>query len=571
MTVDFFDPSLSSNIAVHKNNIALRRSRQAVSFTKEMIEERFKCKNDPIYFLEKYMKIINLNKGFVTIELYDFQKELIKTYVENRFTIAKLPRQVGKTTATVGFILWTILFHSEQSIIILANKATTAREILQKVKLSYESIPLWLQQGVKVWNKGSIEVENNSKIIASSTSSSAGRSGSYNLVFLDEFAWVPNNIAEEFMTSVYPTISSGTKSKVIMVSTPNGMNLFYRFWQDAINKRNLYVPIEAHYSVVPGRDEAWAEDQVRQLGQEKFNQEFLCDFLGSSSTLISAAKLKALTWSAPDSVIGEDLHIYSIPNQNVSEQATTTKKSFLISVDTSRALGKDYSAFTVIDITTVPYKIVAKYRNNKIPVIEYANLVMHAAKMYNDAYILIENNDIGGQICDLIYFDFEYENIFSTKPMEKKHQNRAILGYKKDHKLGVTTSKSVKNVGCVNLKNLIESDRLQFQDVDVFNELSSFSRKGSSYEAEEGKNDDLVMTLVTFSWLTTQSVFKDLTDENLKNSVVEQITSQQDIPSMFISSANNPVQYVDDFDKTALWTEGANLSSSSGFSYFKKS
>ena len=260
----------------YKMNPNLKAGGVTFVFTKEQIEERIKCTKDPIYFIEKYMKIIHVDRGLVPFDLYDFQRALLKSYIDNRFTIAKLPRQVGKSTVTIGYILWTVLFGPMQNIAILANKASTARDILSKLQLAYEHIPLWMQQGIMSWNKGSIELENGSKVIAAATASSAARGSTYNIIFLDEFAFVPKNIAEDFITSVYPTISSGKTTKVIMVSTPNGMNLFYKYWTDAVNGRNLYKPVEAHWSVVPGRDEQWAEDQIKQLGEEKFEQEFGC-------------------------------------------------------------------------------------------------------------------------------------------------------------------------------------------------------------------------------------------------------------------------------------------------------
>jgi hypothetical protein len=273
---DNFAQIVPNGMRHYKNNQNLKGEGVSFVFTKEQIEERIKCTRDPVYFIEKYMKIVHVDRGLIPFQLYDFQKRLLNSYVNNRFTIAKLSRQTGKSTVTIGYLMWTVLFGPMQNIAILANKAATARDILSKLQLAYEYIPLWMQQGIVAWNKGSIELENGSKVIAAATASSAARGSTFNILMLDEFAFVPKNIAEEFITSVYPTISSGKTTKVIMVSTPNGMNLFYKYWTDAVNKRNLYVPIEAHYSEVPGRDEAWAEDQRKQLGDEKFKQEFGC-------------------------------------------------------------------------------------------------------------------------------------------------------------------------------------------------------------------------------------------------------------------------------------------------------
>lgn len=260
----------------YKGNPNLKCAGVQMQYSADQIAERIKCTQDPEYFIETYLKIIHVDKGLVPFKLYDFQKTLLKAYTDNRFVIAKLPRQIGKSTVTVAYIMWVILFGPMQNIAILANKASTARDILGKLQLAYEHIPLWMQQGITSWNRGSIEIENGSKVVAASTAKSSIRGNTYNIIFLDEFGFVPTNIAEEFITSVYPTISSGTTTKLFMVSTPNGMNLFYKYWTDAVAKRNLYVPVEAHWSVVPGRDAQWAADQIKQLGQEKFNQEFNC-------------------------------------------------------------------------------------------------------------------------------------------------------------------------------------------------------------------------------------------------------------------------------------------------------
>jgi hypothetical protein len=499
----------------YKSNPNLKGSGVTFVFTKAQIKERVKCMNDPIYFIEKYMKIVNVDEGLVPFKLYGFQKDLLKSYVENRFTIAKLPRQVGKSTVTIGYIMWTVLFGPMQNIAILANKASTARDILAKLALAYEHIPMWMQQGIVSWNKGSIELENGSKVIAAATASSSARGNTYNCIFLDEFAFVPKNIAEDFITSVYPTISSGKTTKVIMVSTPNGMNLFYKYWTDAVNGRNLYKPVEAHWSVVPGRDDKWAEDQIKQLGEEKFDQEFGCSFLGSSSTLISTTKLSTLAWKSPLRKIG-DLDVYEEAKPN---------HLYVISVDTSEGQNLDYSAFVVIDCSESPYKVVAKYYNNKISPMLFPNVILNVAKQYNEAHLLVETNSIGSQVAEFLHADLEYSNVFSTTNMGRGGQ-KLSSGFKKNCKLGIKTTMQIKSIGCSNLKSLMESNKIIVEDFDIISELTSFVATGSSYAAEVGCNDDLTMCLVLFSWLTTQPLFKEITnidirkrlaDENLDN------------------------------------------------------
>lgn len=501
-----------NGIKIYKGNPTLKAPGVDFIFTREQIEERVRCAQDPLYFIEKYMKIVHVDRGLVPFSMYSFQKELLTSYIDNRFTIAKLPRQVGKSTVTIAYILWVVLFGPMQNIAILANKAATARDILSKLRLAYEHIPLWMQQGVHIWNKGSIELENGSKVIAAATASSSARGNTFNVIFLDEFAFVPQNIAEEFVTSVYPTISSGNTTKVIMVSTPNGMNLFYRYWTDAVNGRNLYKPIEAHWSVVPGRDEKWAEDQMKQLGQEKFDQEFGCSFLGSSNTLISSTKLSTLSWNKPIKKIADSLDVYEDAKPN---------HIYVISVDTSEGQNLDYSAFTVIDVTQVPYKICAKYYNNKISPMVFPSVIYNTALAYNSAHALVESNSIGAQIVDLLHKDLEYENVFATTNMGRGGQ-RISAGFRKNAKLGIKMTTQIKSIGCANLKELVETNKIIIEDYDIITELSSFVSNYTTYSAEPGCHDDLVMTLVMFSWLTTQAPFKEITNINVSRKITEE-------------------------------------------------
>lgn len=257
-------------------NLNLKPTNVPINFTEEQVQEYIKCSEDPNYFIQKYIKIINVDKGLIPFEMYDFQRKIVQTIHDNRFTIAKLPRQSGKSTTVVSYILHFILFNPSVNVAILANKQTVARDLLTKIKVAYEYLPKWIQQGVGEWNKGSIVLENGSKVMASATSSSAIRGGSYNVILLDEFAFVPPGIAEDFFSSAFPTISSGTSTKVIMVSTPRGLNMFHKIWTEAEEGRNEFKPIEVHWSDIPGRDSAWKEQQIRNSSIEQFRQEFEC-------------------------------------------------------------------------------------------------------------------------------------------------------------------------------------------------------------------------------------------------------------------------------------------------------
>ena len=496
-------------------NPNLKKSNIQQEWTKEEVQEYTECMKDPIYFIENYMKIISLDEGLIPFRMYNFQKEMVGTFHNNRFTIAKMPRQSGKSTVIIAYLLHYVLFNSSVNVAILANKATTARDLLGRLQLAYEHLPKWLQQGVMIWNKGSLELENGSKILASSTSASAVRGGSYNIIFLDEFAYVPANVAEQFFSSVYPTISSGKTSKVMIVSTPHGMNMFYKMWVDAEERRSSYIPIEVHWSEVPGRDEKWKEETIKNTSESQFNTEFNCDFLGSIDTLIAPSKLKVLAYRNPIKTnAGLDVYEYAKKNH-----------TYMMSVDVSRGTSKDYSAFVVIDISEVPYKVVAKYRDNEIKPLLFPSKIYDVARAYNQAFIMVEINDIGEQVANTLQFDLEYDNLMMSSMRGRAGQ---VLGGGFSGgraQLGVRTTKSVKKTGCSNLKQLIEDNKLIIEDLDIISELSTFIIKGKSFEADEGCTDDLVACLFMFCWAIDQTYFKELTDVNIRMTMMKE---QQD-------------------------------------------
>ena len=487
-------------------NPLLKKSNVPVEWTKNQILEYQKCMENPIYFIKNYIKIVSLDEGLVPFKMYDFQEDIVDTIHNDRFTICKMPRQSGKSTTMVSYILHYVLFNPNMNVAILANKAATARDILGRLQLAYENLPKWLQQGVVSWNKGSVDLENGSRVVASSTSSSAVRGGSYNMIFLDEFAFVPTNVAEDFFSSVYPTISSGKSTKVIIVSTPNGMNLFYKLWVDAENKRNSYNIIDVHWSQVPGRDDKWRTETIANTSEEQFRREFDCEFLGSANTLINPSKIKTMAFHNPiQSNAGLDM--YEKPKEG---------GTYVIVADVARGTNNDYSAFCVFDVTTVPYKIVAKYRNNEIKPLLFPNIIHDVAKAYNEAYTLIEVNDIGEQVATALQFDLEYENLIMASMRGRAGQvvGGGFSGGKAQ--LGVRTTKAVKKLGCSNLKQIIETDKLIITDYDLINEFSTFILKGQSFEAEEGHTDDLAMCCVLFAWLVEQTYFKELTDDDIR-------------------------------------------------------
>jgi hypothetical protein len=487
-------------------NPLLKKANVPVEFTKEQIQEYQKCMDNPVYFIETHMKIVSLDEGLVPFKMYDFQQDMVKTFHENRFTICKLPRQSGKSTTIIAYLLHYVLFNENVNVAILANKSSTARDILGRLQLGYENLPKWLQQGVVSWNKGSLDLENGSSILAAATSASAIRGGSYNIIFLDEFAYVPTSLAEEFFSSVYPTISSGKSTKVMIVSTPHGMNMFYKLWTDAQSKKNDYIPLEVHWSEIPGRDEVWKEETIRNTSQSQFNSEFECEFLGSIDTLIAPHKLKVMPYIDPIQS-NADLDIFERPDP---------KKTYFLTADVSRGTSQDYSAFLVLDVTTMPYKIVAKYRNNEIKPLIFPQKIYEVAKAYNECFVLIEVNDIGEQVANAMQYDLEYDNLVMASMRGRAGQ---ILGAGFSGgraQLGVRTTKAVKRIGCSNLKQLIESDKLLIPDYDIMSELSTFIVKGSSWQADDGCTDDLVACLFIFAWAVDQQYFKELTDNDIR-------------------------------------------------------
>ena len=523
---------------VYLGNPLLKKANTPIEFTKEQVEEYIKCREDPVYFAQNYVQIVTLDHGLQPFKTYDFQEKLIKNFHENRFNICKMPRQTGKSTTCVSYLLHYAIFNDSVNIGILANKATTARELLARLATAYENLPKWMQQGILVWNKGNIELENGSKILAASTSASAVRGMSFNILFLDEFAFVPNHIADAFFASVYPTITSGKSTKVIIVSTPHGMNHFYRMWTDAEKKRNEYVPTDVHWSEVPGRDAVWKEQTIANTSEQQFKIEFECEFLGSVDTLIAPSKLKALVFDKPlNSNAGLDIHV--VPEKG---------HDYAIAVDVARGVGNDYSAFVVVDITSFPHRVVAKYRDNTIKPMLFPSVIYDVAKSYNEAFILCEVNDVGDQVASILQYDLEYQNLLMCSMRGRAGQivGQGFSGSKTQ--LGVKMSKTVKKVGSLNLKTMIEEDKLIFNDYEIISELTTFISKHNSFEAEEGCNDDLAMCLVIYAWLVAQDYFKELTDQDVRKRLYEEQKNQieQDMaPFGFINDGLDADSFVD--------------------------
>ena len=524
---------------VYLGNPLLKKANVQQEFTKEQVLEFIACKNDPVYFAKQHVKIVSLDEGLVGFKPYDFQEKLIRNFHEHRFNICKMPRQTGKSTTSVSYLLHYAVFNDNVNIGILANKAATARDLLGRLQTAYENLPKWMQQGIISWNKGSLELENGSRILAASTSASAVRGMSFNILFLDEFAFVPNHIADSFFASVYPTITSGQSTKVIMVSTPHGMNHFYRYWHDAERGKNQYVPTDVHWSEVPGRDDVWREQTIANTSEQQFKIEFECEFLGSVDTLIAPSKLRTMVYQEPSTrSAGLDVYVDPIKGHD-----------YVMSVDVARGVNKDYSAFVVVDITEFPHAVVAKYRNNEIKPMLFPTIINDVGKSYNDAFVLCEVNDIGDQVASILNYDLEYKNLLMCSMRGRAGQvvGQGFSG--KKTQLGVKMSKTVKKVGALNLKTLIESDKLLSCDYEIMSELTTFIQKNNSFEAEDGCNDDLAMCLVIYAWLVQQDYFKELTDQDFRKRLYEEQKNaiEQDMaPFGFMDDGMGDDNFVDD-------------------------
>lgn len=475
-------------------NINVKRDGVTQEWTVDLIQEYAKCMNDPVYFAENYCKVISLDRGLVPFELYPYQKRMFEAFNEHRFSVVLACRQSGKSISACAYLLWFALFNPEKTIAILANKGATAREMLSRVTLMLENIPFFLQPGCKALNKGSIEFSNNSRILAAATSGSSIRGLSVSLLYLDEFAFVER--ATEFYTSTYPVISSGKDTKVIVTSTANGIgNMFYNIWQGAEQGVNEFKPFRVDWWDVPGRDEQWKNSTVANTSQLQFDQEFGNTFFGTGDTLINAETLMKLRAKQPIQILeGGDLLVYNEPQKD---------HEYVMTVDVSKGRGQDYSTFNMIDISTKPFKQVAVYRCNTISPILFPTTIYKYAKLYNEAYVVIESNDQGSLVCNGLYHDYEYENM---------HVESAV----KANALGIEMTRKVKRIGCSGIKDIMETGKIQICDENTILECSTFIGKGQSYEASEGNHDDLMMNLVMFGYFVQTQMFSDMTDINLK-------------------------------------------------------
>jgi hypothetical protein len=525
---------ITTDKTTYLGNPNVKRDGVDTEWDKDLIKEYQKCMKNPAYFAGTYCKVISLDLGLVPFNLYPYQEKMFKSFDENRFNIVLACRQSGKSISSVAYLLWYALFHTEKTIAILANKGATAREMLARVTLMLENLPFFLQPGTKALNKGSIEFSNNSRILAAATSGSSIRGLSVSLLYLDEFAFVEK--ASEFYTSTYPVISSGTSTKVIITSTANGIgNMYYNLWQGAEQGVNDYKPFRVDWWDVPGRDEHWKLQTIANTSQLQFEQEFGNTFFGTGDTLINAETLMKLRAKQPYKIAeAGDFLVYEEPDK---------KKDYIMCVDVARGRGQDYSTFTLIDISSRPFKQVAVYRCNTISPILFPTIIYKYAVLYNNAYVVIESNDVGQVVCNGLYHDFEYENM---------HVSSAI----KANALGTEMTRKVKRLGCSGIKDLLETNKLEIVDEETVLEISTFIAKGQSYEASEGNHDDIMMNLVMFGYFATTEMFRDLTDIDIKQMLYDQRIAEieNDIPSFgFIDDGSEEIARIELEETNSPW------------------
>ena len=516
---------MTQNDSYNGNNNVKRDGVQE-SWTPELLTEYQKCMMDPVYFAEKYVKVISLDRGLVPFKLYPYQKKMFSQFNSERYNIVLACRQSGKSISACAYLLWFALFKPEQTVAVLANKGATAREMLGRITLMLENIPFFLQPGCKALNKGSLEFSNNSRILAAATSGSSIRGMSVNLLYLDEFAFVER--ASEFYTSTYPVVSAGKNTKIIITSTANGIgNMFYNIWQGAEQGVNEFSSFRVDWWDVPGRDEQWKNETISNTSQLQFDQEFGNTFFGTGDTLINAETLLQLKAKNPIKTLeGGDVLIY---------EESKKGHDYIMTVDVSKGRGQDYSTFTVIDISVKPFKQVAVYRNNTISPILFPNVIYKYATSYNKAYIVVESNDQGSVVCNGLYHDMEYEQMHVTSSVKASG-------------LGIEMNRKVKRLGCSAIKDIIENGKLEIVDEHTILEISTFEAKGQSYEASDGNHDDLMMNLVMFGYFASTQYFGDMTDIDLKQMLFNQKMKEIEddmVPFGFVDTGEEYIDQVE--------------------------
>lgn len=508
----------------YDDNGVVKKPGVKIQFDKTMMVNFAQSAKSVEYFASHFYYIINPVTGAQKIKLRPYQQRVLQTFQNKQFNILLSARQVGKTTCSAIYILWYCLFNKDKTVAILANQAATAKSILTEIKYAYERLPNYLKPGILQYNEYNVKFENGCSIIAKATSAHALRGESVSLLYMDEVAFIPQNIAEDFWTANWPTLSTG--GSCILVSTPNGTaNLFYRLWKASQDKENDFVPSQVDWWEVEGRDEKWKEQQIRSIGKVKFAQEFGNQFQGSAVTLIDAEFLiKKLVKVQPLVSLDEFTRIWEHVEPN---------KKYLLSIDTGAGVGSDYSVINIFDITNYPARAaiqVGVWRRNDTAPPQFSDIVLDTAKKWNNAYIIGETNGLSNEVISRI-FESEYEYIFYDYD---------------DDIYGVCSDVKSKKQACIWFKENLESGKIILKDSDTIDELSYFEEvKEGIYKAKSGRglHDDCVVTCLWATYFLKSGFFDDERDEwKLQNTIVtkKQTTfSEKELESI----AKNEAEY----------------------------
>lgn len=471
----------------------LKRANIKTQWTQEMINEWKRCRDDVVYFAQTYCAITHIDYGVIKVQLRDYQKDMLKIMAGSRMSVSKLSRQLGKTTAVAIYLAHYVCFNKAKAVGILAHKGSMSAEVLDRTKQAIELLPDFLQPGIVEWNKGSIELDNGSSIGAYASSPDAVRGNSFSLIYIDECAFIPN--FQDAWLAIQPVISSGRHSKILITTTPNGMNHFYDIWTAAVEGKSGFVPYEAEWNSVKERlyddndifDDGWSWSSTTIFGSsvDQFRQEHRGVFSGGSGTLISGMKLAIMS------------HLNPINNTSETRffkfKEPSPERKYIATLDSAEGRGQDYHALNIIDVTEDKWEQVAVLHSNTISHLILPDIILKYLNEYNEAPIYIELNSTGVSIAKSLYLDLEYENVICDNFND----------------LGMKQTKRSKAIGCSILKDLIEKDKLIINYKETISELRTFIAKGVSWAAENGSNDDLVMSLVIFAWLSNQQKFNE--------------------------------------------------------------
>ena len=479
-------------MAIRYDDNFIKRPNVELEYTTEQIQELIKCRDDIHYFARHYIKIVTLDKGEVPFEPYEYQTETLDILENNRFFVGLWARQSGKTTIVSIYALWYAIFNARKNIGIVSNKETSAKRILDNIKQMYEVLPIWMKPGVTEYAKTSITLENGSKMIISATTADAFRGWPMNIVICDEFAFVPSNNAEEFWASNYPTISSSRKSRIIIISTPNGMfNIFHRIYSEADAGDNSFIAQKVTWSSVPGRDDDWAKEQVQNLGIHGFNQEFACKFLGSTNTVINPETLRTLL------TLHIDPKFYDLKDRLRVWEKPIAGAKYILGVDPAKGTGEHYSGIQILRVNSVmPVDLtqVAVFQDNMTDVYEFSHIVHKLSIYYNNAYILCENNGEGSAVITQLWHNFENENLVNSGAKERS--------------LGIRSNKNTKPRAVLLMKKLIEDGSIEIRDRETIEELGSYIEDENKFFGKD-KDDDLVDALFWACFLFEMNILDE--------------------------------------------------------------